>query len=215
MSKLVLFQGDSITDAGRSYEREDIRGRGYATMVSGELGLRYPEEYEFINRGISGNRIVDVYARIKKDIINLKPDYMSLLIGVNDVWHEFNPAHNGVATDKFEKIYSMLIEEIKEALPDIKLIILEPFVLKGTATTANEEFPDLYPLFRADVLDKAAAAKRIAEKYNLPFIPLQDKFDALYNPENPDYWLIDGVHPNAAGHALITREWVRVFEEIK
>ena len=215
MAKLILFQGDSITDAGRSLEREDMSGRGYATMVSGELGLRYPEEYDFINRGISGNRIVDVYARIKRDIINLKPDYMSLLIGVNDVWHEFGPTHNGVATDKFEKIYTMLIEEIKEALPDIKLIILEPFVLKGTATTTNDEFPDLYPLFRADVLDKAAATKRVAKKFGIPFISLQDKFDALYNPEKPDYWLIDGVHPNAAGHMLIAKEWVKVFEEIK
>ena len=132
MSKIILFQGDSITDAGRSYERNDMRGRGYATMVSGELGLSYPEEYEFINRGISGNRIVDIYARMKSDIINLKPDYMSLLIGVNDVWHEFYENPNGVATDKFEKVYSMLIEELKEALPDLKIMILEPFVLKGS-----------------------------------------------------------------------------------
>jgi len=215
MSKVILFQGDSITDAGRSRERDDMRGRGYATMVSGEIGFRYPEQYECINRGISGNRIVDVYARMKCDIVNLKPDYMSLLIGVNDVWHEFASNPNGVATDKFEKIYSMLIEEIKEALPNIKIIILEPFVLKGSAMTERDEGDDLYTAFRADVLEKAAAAKRVAEKFSLPFIELQSKFDALYNPENPSYWLIDGVHPNAAGHALITHEWLKVFEEIK
>jgi len=166
MSKLVLFQGDSITDAGRSYERDDIMGRGYATMVSGKLGYDYPETYNFLNRGISGNRIVDVYARIKKDIINLKPDYMSLLIGVNDVWHEFNPSHNGVATDKFEKVYSMLIEEIKAELPYIKLVLLEPFVLKGAATTSNDEFEDLYSVFRAEVDDKAAAVRRIAKNFH-------------------------------------------------
>lgn len=215
MSKVILFQGDSITDAGRSYERDDIRGRGYATMVSGELGLSYPEEYEFINRGISGNRIVDIYARMKRDIINLKPDYMSLLIGVNDVWHDFSESPNGVATDKFEKVYSMLIEELKEALPDLKMMILEPFVLKGSGTSEGINGEDIYPAFRADVLDKAAAAKRVSEKYNIPFIPLQEKFDSLYNPENPSYWLIDGVHPNAPGHALITREWIKKFEEIK
>lgn len=214
MPKVILFQGDSITDAGRSYERDDLRGRGYATMVSGELGLAYPEQYEFLNRGISGNRIVDVYARIKKDILNLKPDYMSLLIGVNDVWHELD-RQNGVATDKFEKIYSMLIDEIKEALPNIKIIILEPFVLKGEATAANEEHEDLYPLFRADVEEKAAAVRRVAERFKLPFIELQSKFDAVYNPENPAYWLYDGVHPSAAGHALIAREWIKTFEAIK
>ncbi len=214
MSKLILFQGDSITDAGRSRERDDMMGRGYATMVAGNLGLNYPEQYRFLNRGIGGNRIVDVYARMKADIINLKPDYMSLLIGVNDVWHEFG-AQNGVATDKFEKIYTMLLEEIFEALPDIKIMLLEPFLLKGTATDADETRGDIYNEFRADVESKAAAVRRIAEKFNLPFIPLQAKLDAVYNPDLRDYWLFDGVHPNAAGHALITREWIKKFEEIK
>ena len=92
-----------------------------------ELGLDNPGEYEFINRGISGNRIVDVYARIKADIINLEPDVMSILIGINDVWHEVGHK-NGVSAEKFFKIYSMLIEEIQEALPEIKIMILEPFV---------------------------------------------------------------------------------------
>lgn len=214
MSKLILFQGDSITDASRNRESFVYEGHGYATMVKGALGLDYPEKYSFLNRGISGNRIVDVYARIKTDIINLAPDYMSILIGVNDVWHEFS-RKNGVATPKFEKVYSMLIEEIKEALPDIKIMILEPFVLKGTATASNENYDDMYPLFRADVEDKARAARRIAEKFSLPFIELQAKFDAVYNPDDPHYWLCDGVHPTAAGHMLITREWIKTFETIK
>ncbi len=216
MTKTVLFQGDSITDAGRIREEElgVYPGHGYATMAMGEIGLRYPEEYNFLNRGIGGNRIVDVYARIKSDIINLKPDYMSILIGVNDTWHEFGH-QNGVDTEKFEKIYSMLIEEVKEALPNIKIMILEPFVLKSTGTSSNSRYEDLYPPFRKDVEEKAAAAKRIAEKYNLKFIPLQEKFDTLYNPESPCYWLWDGVHPSPAGHTLIAKEWVKAFEEIK
>lgn len=214
MSKLILFQGDSITDAGRSRERDDIMGHGYATMVAGNLGLDYPEQYRFLNRGISGNRIVDVYARIKADIINLKPDYMSLLIGVNDVWHEFG-SQNGVATEKFEKIYTMLLEEIMKELPDIKIMLLEPFLLKASSTDATETREDIYAPFRADVEDKAAAVRRIAEKLNLPFVPLQEKLDAVYNPEMRDYWLNDGVHPSFAGHALITREWIKKFEEIK
>lgn len=214
MSELILFQGDSITDAGRSRERDDMMGRGYATMVAGNLGLDYPEQYRFLNRGISGNRIVDVYARMKADIINLKPDYMSLLIGVNDVWHEF-AAGNGVATEKFEKIYTMLLEEIMEELPNIKIMLLEPFLLKASSTDATETRGDIYAPFRAEVEEKAATVKRIAEKLGLPFIPLQAKLDAVYNPEMRDYWLIDGVHPNAAGHMLITREWIKKFEEIK
>ncbi len=214
MSKTILFQGDSITDVLRSRENDAFLGHGYATMVSGSLGLDYPEEYSFINRGISGNRVVDLYARIKADIINLKPDYMSILIGVNDVWHEFG-SKNGVSTEKFEKIYSMLIEEIKEALPEIKIMILEPFFLRCPATSLDADGNDRYDSFRSEVELRAAAAKRVAEKYALPFIQLQAKLDSVYNPENPTYWLRDGVHPTAPGHALIAREWIKTFEEIK
>ena len=214
MSKLIVFQGDSITDSGRNFDSTIFEGHGYATMVKGLLGFEYPEKYSFMNKGISGNRIVDVYARIKSDIINLKPDYLSILIGVNDVWHEFGH-ENGIETSKFEKIYSMMIEEIIEALPGVKIMILEPFVLKGSATASNEKYEDLYPLFRREVEEKAKAAKRIAEKFSLPFISLQEKFDAVYNPDFPDYWLRDGVHPKAPGHMLIAREWVKAFEELK
>ena len=107
MAKVIVIQGDSITDAGRNKDLPTSRGTGYAQMIAGELGLTVPGAYEVYNRGISGNRIVDLYARIKKDIINLKPDYISILIGVNDVWHEYN-YQNGVAPEKFEKIYPAL-----------------------------------------------------------------------------------------------------------
>ncbi len=213
MAKHILFQGDSITDAFRQYEIAYFSGNGYATMVKGELGYKYPEQYTFDNKGISGNRITDIYARIKSDIINLAPDYMSILCGVNDSGHEF--AHkNGVSTEKFEKIYSMLIEEVKEALPNIKIMLLEPFLLRNK-TTEDEVYGGSYENFRRDVEEKAAAVKRIAEKYNLAFVPLQAKFDEVYNPENPDYWAFDGVHPTAAGHALIAKAWLAKFEEIK
>ena len=96
-------------------------------MVAGELGYENPGEYRFLNRGISGNRSVDLYARIKSDIICLKPDVMSILIGVNDVWHELDSG-NGVDGDKYFMIYSLLLKEIKEALPLTKIMILEPFV---------------------------------------------------------------------------------------
>ena len=138
--KTILFQGDSITDCGR--RREDITstGAGYAHMVKGQLGYEHPGEYEFINKGVSGNRIVDVYARIKMDITNLKPDYMSLLIGVNDVWQELRGRYNGVEAEKFEKIYDMLISEILDVLPDIKILILTVLtVLSGKGLDAGKE----------------------------------------------------------------------------
>lgn len=214
MSKRILFQGDSITDCGRHRDNFYGMGEGYPRLVEASLGADCPNEYEFVNRGISGNRIVDLYARIKADFINLAPDYASIYIGVNDAWHEINHK-NGVDTAKFEKIYSMLIDEIKEALPNIKLIMIAPYVLEGTATCNTEEIPNRLSRFRTDVAEKAAAVKRIADKYGLPLIELQPVFDAACEKAEPSYWTYDGVHPTAKGHELIKRLWLDAFETIK
>ena len=212
--KTVLFQGDSITDAGRSRDQDANVGRGYPHLVKAVLNFREPTEYNFINRGISGNRVVDVYARIKLDIINLAPDFMSILIGVNDVWHEFS-RKNGVDADKFEKIYSMLIEEVKEALPNIRILIMEPFALKASATDAVlEDGSDKYTAVRAETEKRAAASRRVAEKYGLEFLPLQKLLDDAAAKTSPEYWLADGVHPTEAGHALISEQWIKKFDEM-
>lgn len=209
--KTILFQGDSITDCGRSREDNAQVGDGYPRLVSAQLGFENPGEYTFFNRGISGNRLVDVYARIKADIINLKPDFMSILIGVNDVWHEIE-WKNGVDAEKYEKIYSMLIEEIKEELPDLKIMILEPFCLRGPATDNTEDKPDKWNTFYSEVRKRAEKAKAVAEKYNLPFVPLQEAFCEAAKSADNTYWLRDGVHPTAMGHELIKRAWVKTFE---
>lgn len=208
----ILFQGDSITDAGRDYANDAIVGRGYPLMVKSCLGYENPGEYEFINKGISGNRIVDLYARMKRDIINLKPDFMSILIGVNDVWHDFHESPNGVDAEKFYKIYDMLIEEIKAALPGIKIMILAPFVLEGTGTSDEG---NKWDLFKAEVEKRAQKAELIAQKHNLKFVTLQDKFDEAAKKAPNDYWLGDGVHPSPMGHELIKREWIKAFNECK
>lgn len=205
--KRILFQGDSVTDALRIRDNDEFSGSGYATLVKAELGYNFPGEYDFLNRGIGGNRSVDVYSRIKTDIINLKPDFMSILVGVNDVWHEYEIA-NGIDADKFYKIYDMLIAEVKEALPDIKIMILEPFVLKGSATEENWEE------FSKEVKKRAQMSEKIAEKYNLPFIKLQEGFNKLAEKSEASYWLFDGVHPTAMGHEYIKREWIKAFEKL-
>ncbi len=204
----ILFQGDSITDWNRRRDDPAALGMGYARMVAATLGLDAALQHEFLNRGISGNRVVDIYARIKKDIINLKPDLMSILVGVNDVGHEFTKEPNGVDAEKFFKIYCMLIEEVKAALPDIKIMIMEPFCLKGSATASTEE---KWQSFSAEVPKRAAMAKRVAEIYGLTFIPLQAGFDRLCERAEPSYWLSDGVHPTKSGHEFIKREWLRAF----
>ncbi len=214
MTKRILFQGDSITDCGR--KRDDFYdvGNGYPNLVKASLGFENPGKYEFINKGVSGNRIVDIYARIKSDFINLKPDYASIYIGVNDTWHEISH-ENGVDTEKFEKIYTMLIDEVKAAFPDIKLIIISPFVIEGRATCNTEEMPDRFDRFVVDVAQKAEAAKRIAKKYSLPCIELQPEFDKALKMAPSEYWTKDGVHPTPCGHEIIKRLWLDAFEKIK
>ncbi len=208
--KKFLFQGDSITDAGRNDNYDDGReSYGYPTFVAGKLGVKYPGKIEFINRGISGNRIVDLYARIKTDFINVKPDVITILIGINDVWHEFGDDPNGVANEKFFKIYCMLIEELKEALPNTTIIILEPFVLKASGTKDN------WDTFRLEAEKRAESAKRVAEKFSLPFISLMDKFDSLAKIAPAEHWLLDGVHPAPAGHEIIAESIVDKCEELK
>lgn len=197
--KTILMQGDSITDAGRWRDQDTIMGCGYPTMVAGEMLLEYPGQFRVLNRGVGGDRVVDLYARIRRDFINLEPDYLSILIGVNDVWHNYSDSPNGVDNDKFRKIYCMLIEELLEARPGMKIFILEPFVLPGGGTSEHWEE------FDREVRLRAGSAKYVAEKYGLSFIPLQEKYDELCKVCEPSYWLCDGVHPTAAGHKVIAR----------
>lgn len=204
----ILFQGDSITDAGRhnDYKLWGEFGFGYPLLVSARLGCDRPDDFRFLNRGVSGNRVVDLYARIKRDILNLRPDVLSILIGVNDVWHEIGE-RNGVAADKFERIYDMLIDEIVAELPQIRILILEPFITHGTATD------DQWDAFSTEVPLRAAAAKRVAEKHALTFVPLQAQFDVAAAQSGTAHWTIDGVHPTAFGHELIAREWMAAFNK--
>lgn len=174
--KTILFQGDSITDAGRSRTDDINLGLGYPTLVKAELGVEEPGKYTFYNRGISGNRVVDLYARIKADFINLKPDVLSILIGVNDVWHELGGRRDGVDADKYFKVFSMLIEELKEALPETKIMILEPFVLKASSTEGEWE------VFSTEVYKRAQKAKEVAENITLPLFPCRISWIRRWNP---------------------------------
>lgn len=213
MKPLILFQGDSITDVSRNRDNDHYAGHGYPTLVKARLGYDAPGRYEFLNRGVSGNRVVDLYARIKMDIINLKPDYLSILIGVNDVWHEVS-RQNGVNAAKFRRVYDMLLCEVREALPGIRLLILEPFVLPGTATMDTEEAPDRLTTFQREVALRAEAAREVAAVHGACFVPLQRRFDQAACGMDPAYWLIDGVHPSAMGHELIARAWMEGFNSL-
>lgn len=210
----ILFYGDSITDAMR--HRDTLTGLGglgfgYVRSIADKLIGENPNKYQVVNTGISGNRIVDLYARIKCDCWNHQPDLISILIGINDIWHEVGQK-NGVEIDRFEKVYRMLIEDTLKRLPNVKIMLLEPFVLEGSATCNTEEIPDRFSRF-LEVCDYAKVVKNLAEEYNLIFVPLQEKFNEGAKINGNEYYLWDGVHPHFGGAKLIAEEWWKAFEE--
>lgn len=203
--KTFLFQGDSITDVGRVRDWEGHLGAGYPAMAAGKIARNHPGEFLFVNKGISGERSTGLYARCMFEMRECNPDYMSVLIGVNDVWHALG---NGdvVRPKRYEQLLSMLVEDALEVFPDLKIAILEPFVLMGTATEGNRE------AFDTNVRAVAKIAKQIADRYGLIFVPLQDKFDALASATKAEDWLYDGVHPSVGGHEMIAAELVKALE---
>ena len=209
MRMKVLFLGDSITDTGRNTNNGSLIsiGQGYAMLVSAKLMREYPGKYEFLNYGISGNRIVDIYARIKTDCWNHKPDVISILVGVNDVAHEFSNG-NGVDNRRFYRVYRMLIEDTLEQLPGVKLILMEPFVMDGANPSENR------PKVLEEVRLRRETVKRLAEEFGLAFVPLQDMLNEMSEQTGPGYWVPDNVHPSPAGHQLIADAWLEAFEKI-
>lgn len=212
MATRILFTGDSITDAGRNREDFFGMGTGYPNLIKATLGFEAPGKHEFLNRGVSGNRVVDLYARIKMDFINLRPDFASVLVGVNDVWHDI-VRQNGVETEKYERVYRMMLEEILAALPDVRLVIVSPFLLRGTGTVSETD-GTYFKRFFDGVSEKSEVCARLAARYGLPLVSLQEAFDAALTRAPADHWTVDGVHPTVCGHELIRREWLSVCREI-
>ena len=207
----VLFQGDSITDCGRltcggaGYNNEKL-GPGYPGMVASRLLCDRPDvDWMFYNRGISGNRIVDLYARWKADGLNLKPDLISILIGVNDTWHGLGESDNGVEVDRAERIYRELLQWTKQVLPDVKLVLMEPFYLDtGTFPPAGIE----------DVAKRSVFTKKLAEEFDAVFLPCQSLLNEKLKLAGPKYWLADGVHPTPAGHQVLTDAWLAAAKDL-
>ncbi|WP_337098162.1 SGNH/GDSL hydrolase family protein [Paenibacillus sp. YIM B09110] len=208
-SKVVLFQGDSITDGarGRNDDPNHILGHSYAYIAAAELGRVFAEAQPvFYNRGISGNRVSDLYARWNEDAFSLKPDVISIMIGVNDAWRIVNEEPTGV-TDRFERAYRHLLEETKEVLPNVQLVLCEPFILK---TGATEERWDVW----TEQLDRYQAIVRsLANDFGAIFVPLQQTFNDACERAEAKYWIWDGVHPTTAGHDLIAREWLKAVKD--
>lgn len=210
MKKTLIFQGDSITDCGRKRDMEETAetkgsglGNGYVQLIAARLLLdRCDIDWDIRNRGISGNRIVDLYARWKSDTLNIRPDILSIMIGVNDTWHEKN-RQNGVEVPRYERIYRELLQWTVDTLPDIKLVIMEPYVLNFGAVS-DDWVPEMD--------QRREVCARLAKEFDATFIPTQSIFNDACKVMPPEYWLADGVHPRWAGHQLIADAWLKAVE---
>ncbi len=203
----VLFQGDSITDCGRAREANAVNGGlggGYVTFIAArQLAARPADGLTFLNRGISGNRVVDLYARIKADAINLKPQLLSILIGVNDTWHEFG-GQNGVSVPKYERVYRDFLTEVREALPKVRFVLCEPFVLNCGVVTRD---------WIIEMDRRRVVTRKLAKEFKAVFVPFQTMFDKAVKEAPPACWASDGVHPTLAGHERMAQAWLDAVGE--
>ena len=202
---VVLFQGDSITDAERDRKTQGeanngrALGNGYPAIIAGglltghrDLGLK------IYNRGISGNKVPDLDARWQTDTLDLKPAVLSILVGVNDIWHKLNGKYDGTP-EVYRDGFAALLKKTREALPQVTLVICEPFVLRCGAVS-DKWFPEFD--------ERKAFAKEVATGAGAIWVPFQEAFDdAVSAGTTPDLWAADGVHPTVAGHALMAKTW--------
>ena len=195
---LVLFQGDSITDCGRDRNNPDDLGNGYPLLVASLFNSLYPEKnVKFINRGISGNRVRNLKERWQEDCLDLKPDYVSILIGINDCWRRYDN-NDPTSSSDYEKDYRYILEKTRDEL-GAKLILLEPFVLP---------YPADREAWREDLDPKIQVVRKLAREFDALYIALDGLFAEAASKAAPAYWAGDVVHPSPAGHGLIARAWL-------
>lgn len=195
---LVLFQGDSITDAKRDRSIDSL-GTGYVYIAASLFSALYPEkQVRFMNRGISGNRVVDLQDRWEEDCLNLQPDVLSIMIGINDCWRRYD-RNLHTTTDSYLQGYRSLLERVRDNLSATKLVLLEPFLVP--ALPEQKEW-------REDLDPKIQAVRELAREFGGVYVPLDGLFAAACTRREPGFWAPDGVHPSPAGHALIARAWL-------
>lgn len=203
---VVLFQGDSITDAGRNREAKDQNihnalGNGYAFLAAAELLNTFAaKDLKIYNKGISGNKVFQLADRWQTDCIDLNPNVLSILVGVNDYWHKHNGNYDGTE-EVYENDLRALLKRTKASLPQVKLVICEPFAVLGCKTVDPTWFPK-FDLYRS-------ISRKLAGEFGAVFIPYHDIFAKAIKVAPPTYWTGDGVHPTIAGSKLMAAAWVR------
>lgn len=196
----VLFQGDSITDGnrGRNPDPNHILGHGYVFIIAARHGAAFAErKLDFMNRGVSANTVLDLAKRWQKDTLDLRPDILSVLVGVND-------KGRGVPMDEYERVYDKLLSDAKAANPKIKLVLCEPFIVNHLATEPASGSPN------ADIVQRQEITARLAAKHGAALVHFQKALDAACQRAPAAHWIWDDVHPTYAGHQILADEWERV-----
>ena len=203
--EVILFQGDSITDAGRNKKNpvaNEGLGRGYPSHIAASLHRDYPDlDLQIHNRGISGNKVPDLDKRWDRDCIEIKPQILSILIGVNDIWHKLNGRYDGTA-EVYRDGFTALLERTKKALPSVTLVICEPFVLMSGTVKQNED--KWFPEFDT----RRKYAKVVCDQAGAIWVPFQEMYDAAVAAgTKPSDLANDGVHPTQEGHKRMAETW--------
>lgn len=211
MKKSILFQGDSITDFGRNRADKAANsglGSGYVQLIAARLLCEHPD-WEIYNRGVSGNRILDMYARWEEDTMNLDFDILSIFNGINDVGFGLR-LQCGASAAKYEKMYDLLIEETLERKKNISLVLCEPFVMKMPKVwdKYGTDIYDNFDVWYANVCERGEIVKKLAAKYNAIFVPLRSVMDDACKVAPAAHWSQDCIHPSAPGCELIARAWL-------
>jgi acyl-CoA thioesterase-1 len=200
----VLFQGDSITDAGRDRQNSHHLGSGYAMIAASWLQALYPEKaVRFLNRGISGNRAKDLRDRWQADCLDLQPTWVSIMIGINDTWRRYD-RDDPTAVQAYEEAYRAILQDVTTKL-GARLILCEPFVVPVPADRAQ---------WREDLDPKIAVVRQLAREFRAILVPLDGIFAQACAQREPAFWAADGVHPSNAGHALIAQSWLRAVRAL-
>lgn len=197
----ILFQGDSITHAFRKPEEVGSSyrlGAGWVMLLAAQLQAEHPElNLQFENRGLCGNGIADLIARWESDCLALRPTVLNLLVGVNETCNRFR-YNTGLSLADFKDGYEWLLTSTRKALPQIRLVLCEPFLLEVDQVTAA---------WRDDLRERQLIVRELSTKYEALFVPMQEPLDAAAKITGPAHWLFDGIHPNAAGQWLIMQNW--------
>lgn len=200
-----VFIGDSITQADKFEDSEQI-GYGYVRYIKDYFAINQPEALPiFFNKGINGNRIPDLEKRWEEDVLSLRPDLVSISIGINDVWRQLdNHGLEQVTPALFKEIYDLLLTQLK-LNTEARIFIMEPTIIEESVDAKGNIL----------LKDYVALTHQLAEKYNATIVPTHQVFIEYLQKPNHQVLTTDGVHMNSAGNMLMAQAWLKTYKNCK